>query len=133
MKWINLIIFSSIIIFSPTVKADVIAKVYDGDTVTTSSGEKIRLACIDSPEMSNNKHGKKDPIGGPASKKWLSDLVLGKDIKIVKITKDLYGRTVARLFLADGTEVNQKAVSTGHAVIYMPKSCEWANKKTIIL
>jgi endonuclease YncB( thermonuclease family) len=110
------------------VKADVIIKVYDGDTVTTASNEKIRLACIDAPEMKNNKHGKKDPIGGPAAQKWLSDLVLNKDIRIERITTDLYGRTVGRLFLADGTEVNQQAVAMGHAVVYMPKACSWAQK-----
>ena len=118
-----------ILLLSLPVHAEVIAKVHDGDTVTTAAGEKIRLACIDSPEVTNNKHGKKDPIGGPASQKWLSKLVLNTDVKIQRITKDLYGRTVARLFLADGTEVNQKAVTTKHAVIYMPKPCEWANKK----
>lgn len=122
-------ILLTLLLFTSVAKAEVITKVYDGDTVTTASGEKIRLACIDSPEMSNNRHGKKDPIGGPASKKWLSDLILDTDVKIQRITKDLYGRTIARLFLSDGTEINQKAVSTKHAVIYMPKSCEWANKK----
>ena len=118
-----------ILLLSLPVHAEVITKVHDGDTVTTAAGEKIRLACIDSPEVTNNKHGKKDPIGGPASQKWLSKLILNTDVKIQRITKDLYGRTVARLFLADGTEVNQKAVTTKHAVIYMPKPCEWANKK----
>ena len=118
-----------ILLLSIPVHAEVITKVHDGDTVTTAAGEKIRLACIDAPEVTNNKHGKKDPIGGPASQKWLSNLILNTDVKIQRITKDLYGRTIARLFLADGTEVNQKAVTTGHAVIYMPKSCEWANKK----
>jgi endonuclease YncB( thermonuclease family) len=118
-----------ILLLSLPVHAEVITKVHDGDTVTTSAGEKIRLACIDAPEVTNNKHGKKDPIGGPASQKWLSKLILNTDVKIQRITKDLYGRTVARLFLADGTEVNQKAVTTKHAVIYMPKPCEWANKK----
>ena len=118
-----------ILLLSLPVHAEVITKVHDGDTVTTSAGEKIRLACIDAPEVTNNKHGKKDPIGGPASQKWLSKLILNTDVRIQRIAKDLYGRTVARLFLADGTEVNQKAVSTGHAVIYMPKPCEWANKK----
>jgi len=108
------------------VKADVIVGVHDGDTVTTASGEKIRLACIDAPEVTNNKHGKKDPIGGPAAQKWLSDLVLNKDIKIERITKDLYGRTVGRLYLPDGTEINQQAVATNHAVVYMPKACPWA-------
>ena len=118
-----------LLFFTLPVQSGMIVKVQDGDTVTTSSGEHIRLACIDSPEVSNNKHGKKDPIGGPASQKWLSDLILNTDVRVQRITKDLYGRTVARLFLSDGTEVNQKAVTTGHAVIYMPKSCEWANKK----
>jgi hypothetical protein len=118
-----------ILLFSLPVHAEVITKVHDGDTVTTASGEKIRLACIDAPEITNNKHGKKDPVGGPASQKWLSKLILNTDVKIQRITKDLYGRTVARLFLADGTEVNQKAVTTKHAVIYMSKPCEWANKK----
>lgn len=122
-------ILLTLLLFTSVAKADVITKVYDGDTVTTASGEKIRLACIDSPEMSNNRHGKKDPIGGPASKKWLSDLILNTDVRVQRITKDFYGRTIARLFLSDGTEINQKAVATKHAVIYMPKSCEWANKK----
>lgn len=122
-------ILLTLLLFTSVAKADVITKVYDGDTVTTASGEKIRLACIDSPEMSNNRHGKKDPIGGPASKKWLSDLILNTDVRVQRITKDFYGRTIARLFLSDGTEINQKAVATKHAVIYMSKSCEWANKK----
>ena len=127
MKFFKVLL--TLLLFTSVAKADMITKVYDGDTVTTASGEKIRLACIDSPEMSNNRHGKKDPIGGPASKKWLSDLILNTDVRVQRITKDLYGRTIARLFLSDGTEINQKAVSTKHAVIYMPKSCEWANKK----
>jgi endonuclease YncB( thermonuclease family) len=118
-------VISALVLTTLTVKADVITAVHDGDTVTTASGEKIRLACIDAPEVTNNKHGKKDPIGGPAAQKWLSDLVLNKDIKIERVTKDLYGRTVGRLFLSDGTEINQQAVATGHAVVYMPKACPW--------
>jgi micrococcal nuclease len=127
MKFFKLLMV--LFLFTSVARADVITKVHDGDTVTTAAGEKIRLACIDSPEVTNNKHGKKDPINGPKSRDWLKSLVLNVDVRIQRITKDLYGRTVARLFLADGTEVNQKAVTTGHAVIYMPKPCEWANKK----
>ena len=29
----------------------VIASFYDGDTCTTSTGERVRLACIDTPEL----------------------------------------------------------------------------------
>ena len=119
-------VITALALVSLPVKADLIIGVHDGDTVTTASNEKIRLACIDAPEVRSNKHGKKDPIGGPAAQKWLSDLVLNKDIKIERITTDLYGRTVGRLYLADGTEINQQAVATGHAVIYMPKACPWA-------
>ena len=119
-------VITALALASLPVKADLIIGVHDGDTVTTASNEKIRLACIDAPEVRSNKHGKKDPIGGPAAQKWLSDLVLNKDIKIERITKDLYGRTVGRLYLPDGTEINQQAVATGHAVIYMPKACPWA-------
>jgi len=119
-------VITALVLATLPVKADLIIGVHDGDTVTTASNEKIRLACIDAPEVRSNKHGKKDPIGGPAAQKWLSDLVLNKDIKIERITTDLYGRTVGRLFLADGTEINQQAVATGHAVVYMPKACPWA-------
>lgn len=119
-------VITALALASLPVKADLIIGVHDGDTVTTASNEKIRLACIDAPEVRSNKHGKKDPIGGPAAQKWLSDLVLNKDIKIERIATDLYGRTVGRLYLADGTEINQQAVATGHAVIYMPKACPWA-------
>lgn len=116
----------TICLVSASAKADVITKVYDGDTVTTSTGEKIRLACIDAPEMKTNRHGKKDPIKGPASQKWLSKLVLGKEVKVERLVKDLYGRTIARLFLEDGAEVNELSVVMGYSVPYMSKYCEWA-------
>jgi endonuclease YncB( thermonuclease family) len=111
------------------VQAEVITKVYDGDTVTTASGEKIRLACIDSPEIANNKHGKADLVNAIISRDWLSSQVLGKEVKIQRILKDLYGRTVARIFLSDKTEVNELSVKTGHSVPYMIKPCPWANIK----
>ena len=60
MKFFKVLL--TLLLFTSVAKADMITKVYDGDTVTTASGEKIRLACIDSPEMSNNRHGKKDQI-----------------------------------------------------------------------
>lgn len=108
-------------------KSDVIVKVHDGDTITTSNGTRIRLACIDAPEVKTNVHGKKDPILGPASKDWLSSVVLNQDVTVKKIATDKYGRTVARLLLKDGTDVSQLSFSTGHSKVYMAKSCPWAN------
>jgi micrococcal nuclease len=33
----------------------VIATCYDGDTCTTTTGERVRLACIDTPELQGKR------------------------------------------------------------------------------
>ena len=76
----------------PTV---IIQSCYDGDTCTTSQGEKIRLACIDTPELRGEKA---DPIPAKASRDYLNYLVAGSTVTIKRITEDRYGRTVAELF-----------------------------------
>jgi micrococcal nuclease len=120
----NILVILSVLLLG-SAKADIITKVHDGDTITTATGEIIRLACIDAPEITNNRHGKKDVINGPASKNWLSNQVLNKDVTIKRFTKDLYGRTVALIYLSDGTEINRLSVTTNHSVVYMAKKCDW--------
>ena len=66
-----------ILLLSLPVHAEVITKVHDGDTVTTAAGEKIRLACIDSPEVTNNKHGKKDSKNKNLDKQRLPVILTG--------------------------------------------------------
>ena len=68
---------------------------YDGDTCTTTGGEKIRLACIDTPEL---KGKKANPIPTKLARDFLNDLIAKKEVSIRRITKDRYGRTVAELF-----------------------------------
>jgi len=48
----------------------VIQNCYDGDTCTTIQGEKIRLACIDTPELRGKRA---DPIRAKAAKDYLND------------------------------------------------------------
>ena len=67
---------------------------YDGDTCTTTTGEKIRLACIDTPEL---RVKKADPIPAKAARDYLNDLVAGSTVTIRRITEDRYGRTVSEL------------------------------------
>ena len=67
---------------------------YDGDTCTTTQGEKIRLACIDTPELRGSRA---DPIPAQKARDFLNDLVAGKRVSIRRITKDRYSRTVAEL------------------------------------
>ena len=42
----------------------VIASCYDGDTCTITNGERIRLACIDSPEQRGDRA---QPLDGPSA------------------------------------------------------------------
>ena len=53
----------------------IIKNCYDGDTCTTIDGEKIRLACIDTPEL---KGKKADPFAAQEARDFLNNLVSNK-------------------------------------------------------
>ena len=74
----------------------VIASCYDGDTCTTTTGERVQLACIDTPELVGMRS---EPVPARAARDHLRNLVVGKKVGIRRITKDRYGRTVVELFL----------------------------------
>ncbi|AIQ97396.1 thermonuclease family protein [Prochlorococcus sp. MIT 0801] len=110
----------------PEIGSVTIQSCYDGDTCTTSQGEKIRLACIDTPEIRGRRS---DPIPAKAARDYLNNLVKGKEANIRRVTEDRYGRTVAELTI-DGINLQQNLVNEGHATIYRKysKPCSWANK-----
>ena len=100
----------------------------DGDTCRTRRGEKIRLACIDTPELTGPRA---DPLPAKAARDYLRRMVVGKQLEIRRITKDRYGRTVGELFLAGPhitrRNVQLEMVSSGYAVV-MPQyasQCPW--------
>ena len=97
---------------------------YDGDTCTTSEGEKIRLACIDTPELRSKKA---DLIPAKAAKDYLNELVAGSTVTIKRITEDQYGRTVAELSKGP-INIQEHLVEKGIASIYERYSsqCEWS-------
>ena len=97
---------------------------YDGDTCTTLKGEKIRLACINTPEL---KGKKANPIPAKQARDFLNDLIIKKEVSIRRITKDRYGRTVAELF-KDGVNVQELIVKEGLGEIYQKYAyqCEWS-------
>ena len=101
----------------------IIKNCYDGDTCTTTKGEKIRLACIDTPEL---KGPKAKPIEAKASKNFLNNLIANKEISVKRITKDRYGRTVGELF-KNGLNIQKMIVEKGHGKIYKKYShqCKW--------
>lgn len=93
---------------------------YDGDTCRTTTGERIRLACIDTPEVGQ--------IGASSATYSTRQLVQGKTVGIRRITRDRYGRTVAELYTPDGVNVGEQLVAEGKARIYRRYAyqCPWA-------
>lgn len=83
-------------------------KVSDGDTVTIQ-GTRIRLACIDAPEMSQTR--------GEESRKTLQQLIGNRIPQVIKLDTDRFGRTVASLELL-GTNLNIEMVKRGQAFVY---------------
>ena len=89
-----------------------VAVVLDGDTVMVqrkSGLVKIRLAEIDAPE--------KAQAFGETSRRSLSDMVLGKQVKVSSQAVDKYGRIVAHLGL-NGLDVNAEQIRRGMAWEY---------------
>jgi endonuclease YncB( thermonuclease family) len=88
-------------------------RVLDGDTIEVlSSGNRsvrVRLANIDAPE-------KTQPFG-QKSKEHLIDLVAGKDVVVIDVGGDQYGRRIGRV-LVDGQEANVEQVRSGLAWVY---------------
>ena len=99
---------------------------YDGDTCTTLKGEKIRLACIDTPEL---KGKRADPIPAKEARDFINKLVANNEVSIKRITYDTYGRTVGELF-KDNINIQELIVEKKYGKIYKRYAyqCEWSKK-----
>lgn len=88
-------------------------RVLDGDTIEVladgNRNVRVRLANIDAPE-------KKQPFG-QKSKEHLIDFVAGKNVVVVDVGGDQYGRRIGRV-LVDGQEANVEQVRSGLAWVY---------------
>ena len=109
----------------------IIESCYDGDTCTTTNNEKIRLACIDTPEIRGERADTEKAI---YVRDYLNSLIKGKEITIKRITYDKYGRTVAELYKNE-KNLQKHLVELGLAKIYKKYAyqCDWSknylNKK----
>ena len=113
MKILKYIVFCALL-FIPTLSfawQGKVISVYDGDTITVSTVDnqkiKIRLYGIDAPELKKQPYGK-------ASRDYLQKLILNKTVEVTDLGKDLYGRTLAKIFYKN-EYINLKMVSTGNA------------------
>lgn len=90
-----------------------VTKVSDGDTFhgTNESGKlKFRLVEIDCPE--------KDQDYGWQATAFTTGLIFGKTIKVQQTGTDRYGRVLCRVYLDDGSCLNELLVKNGFAWHY---------------
>ena len=86
----------------------------DGDDVTVSQGSKqfrMRLACIDAPEMEQK------PWGSQSVKRLKQLLPSGQSVQLRLVNPDRSGRTVAEVYRGNQS-VNLQMVQEGQAVVY---------------
>ena len=83
------------------------AYVTDGDTITIQKTQ-IRLFGIDAPEL--------DHLYGKKAKWAIVRLCKGQTIRAEVTEEDDYGRTVAKCFLPDGSDLSAELVKLGLAI-----------------
>ncbi len=96
-----------------------VLRVVDGDTIWVSQpDEKIRLIGIDAPETRNT--GKKQ-VGyyGKEASDYLKARLKGKKVRLEYDVQryDIYRRTLAYVYLEDGTMINAELVRLGYATV----------------
>ncbi len=105
------------------VRADTftVAHVCDGDTIILSNQQHVRYIGINAPEIAHDM--KPAEYFGHEARECNKRLVLGKRIRLEfdRERQDRHGRTLAYVYLENGTFVNAKLITEGCAhVLYVP-------------
>lgn len=93
-----------------------VKKTIDGDTIVLGDGRHLRLIGIDTPEVSHD--GSPAQVGAVEAQQYLSGLLRAHDnlhLRYDQERTDRYGRTLAHLFLPDGTNVQSLLLERGLA------------------
>jgi micrococcal nuclease len=108
--WISFISLSLLLCCASREQNGHVVKVMDGDTFEMTYGNekmRIRLFGVDSPERGQAFNVK--------AKEFIASLIADKDVRVVIINKDRYRRSVADVYLRDGTHINSAIVKAGYA------------------
>jgi micrococcal nuclease len=110
-----------------------VKRVVDGDTFWIDDGSekgiKVRLIGVDAPE-SRNTGTKETAYFGKEASGYLTKLIGGKKVRLEYDAGhyDRYGRTLAYVYLEDGTFVNARLVRDGYAtVMTIPPNVKYAD------
>ena len=113
MRCIICIFMLSIPLFAAEMRGLVVA-ISDGDTIKVLDAQKvqhkIRLDAIDAPETGQ--------AFGTQSKRYLSNLASGRNVRIVYSGTDRYGRILGTVFIG-GRNINLMLVEAGYAWHYV--------------
>jgi micrococcal nuclease len=117
--------------FASAQAVEKIVSIYDGDTFTLSSGQKVRLLQIDTPELASKE------CYGVEAKNALVKLLSGKGSLVLKKDPaldevDRYGRILRYVFIGKAN-VNLELVKLGAAAPYFYKSEKGIYSQSILL
>ena len=111
-----------------------VTKVIDGDTFWGTDARldevRVRLLGIDAPESRKSEH-KEVGYYGKESEEYLKTLLSRKKVRLeYDVDKyDQYGRTLAYVYLDDGTFVNAELIKRGYArVMTFPPNVKYADE-----
>src|SRR4030042_4962865 len=95
-----------------------VKRVIDGDTLLLTSGERVRLIGVDTPET---KHPQK-PVQyfGKEAYLFTKGMVEGKEVRLEYDwqKRDKYGRLLAYVYLLDGSLLNEEIIKQGYGFAY---------------
>lgn len=95
-----------------------VSSIHDGDTLRAVCKDerlKVRLYCIDAPEIAQHPWGQE-------SRDHLRQMTPHQIVLRVRDT-DRYGRKVGEVLTAEGANLNQRMVADGQAAVY-PRYCK---------
>jgi len=93
-------------------------KVIDGDTIVLDGKEKVRLIGVDTPETKDPR--KPVQYFGEEAYRFTKSIVEGKRVRLEHDREriDKYGRTLAYVYLEDGTFLNAEIIKQGYGFAY---------------
>ena len=114
----SVVILCLLSIYSSRSQAFIVKRVIDGDTIQLSNGEIVRLIGVDTPET---KHPQK-PVEyfGKEASAFTRKMVEGKAVRLEydQQRKGKYNRTLAYVYLTDGTFLNAEIIKQGYGHAY---------------
>lgn len=107
-----------VLAFGPDAFAQRVRKVIDGDTITVSGIGVVRLLGVDAPEIRSG-YRNAEAFGDEATA-FMRRLLDGKIVRLEYDgeRRDRYNRTLAYVFLTDGTLANDAIIRAGYAEVY---------------